>query len=54
MYVIDVYDSASMCEYMYSVLRMHIDRQAITPLGARRGTLVGWESRPRNYPRILL
>ncbi len=32
---------ANMCEYMYKVLSMHIDRQAITPLGDREGTMGG-------------
>lgn len=40
-----IYDSimycANMCQYMYSVLSMHIDRQALTPLGDRGGTMGG-------------
>lgn len=32
---------ANMCQYMYSVLSMHIDRQALTPLGDRGGTMGG-------------
>lgn len=32
---------ANMCGYMYSVLSMHIDRQPITPLGDRGGTMGG-------------
>lgn len=30
---------ANMCECMYSVLAMHIDKQAITPLRDRRATM---------------
>lgn len=43
-----------MYEHIYSVLSMHTDRQAITPLGDRGGTMGGWESRPRIHRRFLL